>query len=93
MLQEKTSDGIIFKKVDKKTLKVQADRVNDMIKYFKRKSITETNDLIKAASVQVVEQIGLKMRDYRKKMNLDGNAKLKEIKETETRHKLVDKRV
>ena len=53
MLKGKTSDGIMFKKVDKKTMKVQTDRGNDAIKYFKRKSknITETNDLIKAASV------------------------------------------
>ena len=34
MLEGKTSDGIIFKKVDKKTLKVQTDRVNEVIKYF-----------------------------------------------------------
>ena len=41
----------MFKKVDKKTLKVQTDRINYVIKYFKSKNITETNDLIKAASV------------------------------------------
>ena len=35
----KTSDGIMFKKVDKKTLKVQTDGVNDVIKYFKSKNI------------------------------------------------------
>ena len=34
---------------------------------LKAKSITETNDLIKAASVWVAEQIGLKKRDYREK--------------------------
>ena len=44
----------------------------------KSKSITETNDLIKAASVWVAEQIGLKKRDSREKTNLDGNAELKE---------------
>ena len=59
--------------------KVQTDRVNDAIKYSKSKNITETNDLIKAASVWVAEQIGLKKRDYREKTNLDGNAELKEI--------------
>ena len=57
----------MFKKVDKKTLKVQTDRINYVIKYFKSKNITETNDLIKAASVWVAEQIGLKKTDYRKK--------------------------
>ena len=67
MLEGKTSDGIMFKKVDKKTLKFQTDRVNEAIKYFKSKKITETNDLIKAAIVWVAEQIGLKKRDYREK--------------------------
>ena len=79
MLEGKTSDGIMFKKVNKKKLKVQSDRVNDAIKYFKSKNITETNDLTKAASLWVAEQIGLKKRDYREKTNLDGNAELKEI--------------
>ena len=66
-LEGKTSDGIMFKKVDKKTLKVQTDRVNEAIEYFKSKNITEANDLIKAASVWVAEQTGLKKRDYREK--------------------------
>ena len=51
MLEGKTSDGIMFEKVDKRTLKVQKDRANDVIKYFKSKSIIEMYDLIKAASV------------------------------------------
>ena len=38
ILEGKINDGIMFKKVDKKTLKVQTDRVNDVIKYFKRKT-------------------------------------------------------
>ena len=80
MLEGKTSDGIMFKKVDKKTLKLQTGRVNDLIKYFESENITEMNDLIKAASLWVAEQIGLKKRDCRKKTNLGGNAKLKEIK-------------
>ena len=67
MLEGKTCDGIMFKKIDKKTLKVQTDRVNEAIRYFKSKSITETNGLIKATSVWVAEQIGLKKRDYREK--------------------------
>ena len=67
MLEGKTSDDIMFKKVDKKTLKVQTDRVNDAIKYFKIKSITEMNYSIKTISVWVAEQIGLKKRDYREK--------------------------
>ena len=67
LLEGKPSDGIMFKQIDKKTLKDQTDRVNDTIRYFKSKNITETNDLIKAASVWVEEQIGLKKRDYREK--------------------------
>ena len=58
--EERTSDCIMFKKVDKKTLKVQTDRVNEAIKYFKSKNISETSNLIKAANVSVAEQIGLK---------------------------------
>ena len=41
MLEGKASDGIMLKKVDKKTLKVQTDKVNEAIKYFKSKNITE----------------------------------------------------
>ena len=67
MLEGKTSDGIMFKKVDKNTLKVQPDRVNEAIKYFKSKNITEMNDLIKAANVWVAEQIGLKKETIGKK--------------------------
>ena len=40
MLAGKTIDSIMFKKVEKKTLKVQTDRINDGIKYFKNKNIT-----------------------------------------------------
>ena len=80
ILEGKTSDGIMFKKVDKKTLKVQIDRLNETIKYFKSKKMTETNDLIKAESVWVAEQIGLKKRDHsEKKRNLEGNAEWKQI--------------
>ena len=46
---------------------------------LKAKNITEANDLIKAASVWVAEQIGLKKRDYREKKNLDRNEELKNI--------------
>ena len=66
MLEGRTSDGIMFQKVNKKTLQVQTDRV-DAIKYFKSKNIKKTNDLIKDVSVWVEEQIGLKKRDYREK--------------------------
>ena len=51
MVHGRTGDGIMFKKVDKKVVKVQTDRVNETIKYLKSKSTTETNNLIRAASV------------------------------------------
>ena len=67
MVEGRTSDGIMFKKVDKKVLKIQTDRVNEMIKYSKSKNTTETNHLIRAVSVWVAEQIGLKKTKHRKK--------------------------
>ena len=94
MLEGKTSDGIMFKKVDKKALKFQTDIVNDTINYFKRKNVTETNDLIKAPSVWGAEQIGLKKRYYRGKKKRRWKRRIEERhKETETSHKLVDKRL
>ena len=36
MLEGRTGNGIMFKKVDKKVLKVQADRVDEAITYLKR---------------------------------------------------------
>ena len=67
MVEGRTGDGIMIKKVDKKVLKVQTDRVNEAIKYLKSKSITETNKLIRTASVWVAERIGLKKPEHRKK--------------------------
>ena len=52
MLEGRTSDGIMFLKVNKKTFQVQTDRV-DAIKYFKSKNIKKTNDLTKDVSVWV----------------------------------------
>ena len=67
MVEGRTGDGIMFKKVDKKVLKVQRDRVSEVTKYLNSKSITESNNLIRATSVWVVERIGLKKADHRKK--------------------------
>ena len=50
MVEGKTSDGIMFKKVDKKVLKAQTDKVNKVIKYLKS-NLIKTNNLIRAASV------------------------------------------
>ena len=48
-------------------MKAQVDRVNEAVKYLDSNSITETNNLVVAASVWVAEQIGLKKIEYRKK--------------------------
>ena len=55
----------MFKKVNRKILKVQTDKFNEAVKYLKRKSITETSN--RTASVWVEEQIGLKKAEHRKK--------------------------
>ena len=51
MMEKRTGVDIIFKKVNKKVLKVQTDIVNEAIKYLKSKGITETNNLVRAASM------------------------------------------
>ena len=60
MLEGRTSDGIFFKKVNKRSLRAQTDKVNSVMKFVKTKNITETNKLINAASVWVADQMGLK---------------------------------
>ena len=60
IVEGRTGDGIMFKKKDKNFLEIQTDRVNEAIKYLKSKSITKTNNVIRAASVWVAERIGLK---------------------------------
>ena len=67
MVEGRTGYCIIFKEVDKKFLKVETDRVNEAIKYLKRKGITETINLIRTASVSVAERIGLKKVEHMKK--------------------------
>ena len=57
----------MFKKVDRKVLKFQTDRINEAIKYLKSKSITETNNIIRGASDWVSNWIGLKEAQYRNK--------------------------
>ena len=51
VVEGRTSDGIMSKKVDKNVLKIQTYRVNEAIKYLKRKSIIETSNLIRAANL------------------------------------------
>ena len=67
VVEGRTSDDIMSKKVGKNVLKIQTYRVNEAIKYLKSKNITETNNLIRAASVCVIDQIGLKKAEHRKK--------------------------
>ena len=67
MVEGRTGDDIMFMKVDKKALKVPTDGVNEAIKYLKSKNITETNNLVRAASVWVTERIGLKKAEHSKK--------------------------
>ena len=65
-MERRTANGIMFRKIDKKVLKVQTNRVNEAIKYLESKSIAETNKLVKATSVWVAERIGLKKTEHRK---------------------------
>ena len=67
MVEERTVDGIMIKKLCKQFLKVPTGRVNEAIKYLKRKSITGTSNLIKEASVWVAEKTGLRKSEHRKK--------------------------
>ena len=62
-----TGDRIMFKKVNKKVLKHQTDRINEKIKYLKSKIIAKTSKLIRGANVWVTERIGLKNVEHRKK--------------------------
>ena len=66
IVEKKSCEGIIFKKVGRMILKAQVDRVNEAVKYLDSNSITETNSLTVAASVWVAEQIGLMKIEYRK---------------------------
>ena len=70
-----TGDSIMFKKKVKKVLKVQTNRVNEEIEYLKGKSITERNNLIRAASAGVAERIGLKKAERTWKHRIEGYIK------------------
>ena len=67
MAKGRTTEGIMFKNVDKKTLRCKTEEVNRVVKLMKTSNITKTNDLIRAAGVWVAEQLGLKKITYRKK--------------------------
>ena len=67
ILEGRTSDGIIFKKVNKRSLRAQTERVNSVMNFVKMKNITETNKLLNAASVWVADQMGLKRFEINRK--------------------------
>ena len=67
MAEGRTTEGIMFKNVDKKTLRCKTEEVNRVVKFMKTSNITQTNDLIRAAGVWVAEQLALKKITYRKK--------------------------
>ena len=68
IIQEgKTCDGIVFKKVDSKKLKSQTAKVNAAISHIKTNNITQTNNLIKACSVWIAEEMGLKKFELKEK--------------------------
>ena len=68
MKSNESNDNISFKRVDQNQLNDVTKRVNDVIMYIQTNTITETNNLIKAASVFVARQLGLK-KGTKKKTN------------------------
>ena len=60
MVEGRNTTGISFKKVDMITLNRMTTKVNRVIELIETKSITQTNNLIKAAGVWVADQLGLK---------------------------------
>ena len=59
MAEGRTTEGRMFKKVDKKTLRSKAEKVNGVLQVVKTSNITQTNDLIKAAGIWAADQLGL----------------------------------
>ena len=75
----RSTDGISFEKVDMNTLNRTTAKVNRVIKLIETKNIAQTTNLIKAASVWVADQLGLKkMKEGRKKVH-GGKDVLKKI--------------
>ena len=62
--------GISFKQFNMNTLNRTTAKVNRVIELIETKNITETNNLIKAASIWVADQLGLKKYDGGKKKDL-----------------------
>ena len=67
LARDRNPDFISFKKVDMNTLNRTTAKVNKVIELIEGKSITQTNNLIKAAGVWVADQLGLKKYEGGKK--------------------------
>ena len=55
IVEGKTTDGIFFKNIDRNRLRSEINKVNQIIQHINTRNITETNALIRAASVWVAE--------------------------------------
>ena len=66
MVKERIEDSIMFKKLGKKVVKAQTDRINDTIKYLKSKSIIDKK-IDQCWKYYVTEQIGLEKAEHSKK--------------------------
>ena len=69
MAQGETNNNIMFKIVDQKRLSEETLKVNGAIKHLVTVDITQTNNLIKAASLWVAKQLGLKFVKKGKKQD------------------------
>ena len=83
MKGKKLVGQISFKKVDRSKLNNATKKVNRVVQYIMTNSITDTNKLIKAASVYVAKELGLKeqWKDAKKtepwwKRRIEGDIKI-----------------
>ena len=60
----RNADGISFKKIDMKILNQTIAKANRVIESIETRNITQTNNLIKAASVWVADQLRFKIMAY-----------------------------
>ena len=89
----KTSDGILFKKVDRKKLRILTTKVNSAISHIKTNNITQTNNLIKACSVWIAEKMGLKKFEPKEKIVTRWKRRIEsEIKELKRNVCLLDRK-
>ena len=60
MDKEERCDGIAFRRMDRKKLKIATERANRVIKCIDAKDITETNNLSVATSVWIAKELWVK---------------------------------